>query len=1272
MRERTRFVLMAVAGALALLSAASLIALRAGRPLYYSDGEQTHFGGGRDLRDAPMLLWGRPEPEAELIGTVRGRVATLPDGSVMYGRAVDEGRTELVRAARAGADPVPIGALASSGHDLAPALAPDGRTVYFASDRAHEGGGGYDLWQAQLDGGGFGPPRVLPAPIATPGDETDPALDPRTGELVFARRGEGETWFRLWSVPLDGSREPTLLFAESVSPERASEREPAFAPDGTTLWFVRRAGDGPVELVQAFRHVGRFADPFQVPALNRAGVLRAPEVLDDGRSLRLLDAGKSLVYRARAHEVYPWWEGQAALEQILLVILLVSLLLLLLLILGRRWRALDVVTWCLIASLLLHLAILLWLRGVEIVRRYRAPDPRPGQMEITLVPAGTQLAASAAASGALVADVQFASQSEALAVEAPAASAPMVERDAPHAASGEREAAAVLASVAAPERAVQDTPATETARAARATTVVLAATHAAEPAPQSAPVEVARAATADTVNVVVELPGAASGALASVATPGAPAGTRAAALPVLAGITPARTVPSDAASGAEARVATAGSGPATSAVDVDLAPRAPSSVAARVAPAAEAGEPAAAGAPGSSLAVVHATAAIEGRAAEGIPHARELSPSPVRLADAPASTFARAPTSASASISPPPPLVAAATPAVTPRDAAPVEARAPSRPVGADPLATLPAPSALAPVPTSAAPAGMRTTATPARSFALPLPRLADAPAAHGSAVVPPAVAAAVPPAPAEPLRGAEPEPASPMADLERRAPAAAAGGESTVLPASALAAAPGAPAPRGAHAGTPPSARSMTLHGPRLADGESASVAGATAGPAPQSSEAATLRALAGAPIAVAVPDLLRPTRSTAGEAGRHRVAAGLELPPSALPIAPTEWTAAAGVAARAVPEFYRNRFGPQKAEAIEAFGGSQETEAAVRRGLAYLARIQQADGGWGRRRRMHEKYGEVEVGKSALCLLALLGAGHTPGSAAEHAGNADAAVRWLLAQQDSQTGHFGVTSSYSHGITTYALAECYAMTRDERLRAPLEQAVAWITKNQNRTRDRRNFGGWPYFSSSLRAEDRFARTSVTAWMVMALESARMSGLTVQEGVIEDARTFLWGMFDAEHGSFLYNKEPSRMASDWRTLPGSTPGAVFCLLLTGADRDDPRLRSALAWILERAPGPYRRYRDDDFVLRGAGNVYFWYHGSLACFLAGGEVWPAWNAALKASLLQGQDIDGSFPMIDVYAEYAGDTDRDRAYTTAMCVLSLEAYYRYFTPLVRPR
>lgn len=1288
MRERTRWLLMALAGATALLAGATLIALRAGRPLFYSDGEQTHFGAGAELREAPMLLWGRPEPEAELVGQVRGRVASLPDGSVVYGRAQGEGRTELVHAPRAGAEPVPIVALSSAGHDLAPTLAPDGQTLFFASDRAHAQGGGYDLWQARYDGRGFYPPNPVVGEVATAGDEVDPVLDPRTGELVFARRTAGEAWFRLWTVPLDASRAPELLLPEVGSGPTASEREPAFAADGGMLWFVRRTGDGPIELTLTYRHVGQFVTPTVVAALRQPGALRAPEVLDDGRSLRLLDAERGILYRARAREVHPWWEGQRVLEQTLWVLLVVSLLVLALLILGRRWRALDVVTWCLLASVLLHVAILLWLRGVEIVRRYQTPGPRPGQMEVTLVAAGSLAGASEVAVGSLASEVAFASQAEAMQVTGPRSAIAEPERSVPRAISAERAMDAASAPTAAVAMEVptdvHDTPETVAARAERTAASALAPAAAAIEA-RAASVDIARAVISAADRLVVEVPLAAGGALVHPRVSGAPVGERrehapVSSAPLTSAAARAPAAPADAPSEVPQRAALTPGAPSIDAVRVDLAPRQPSVDVARAA-VLPGGAVEAARAPASEMSLARVDAAPAGVPAFAAPRARPPRPDALALADVPAPSAARLggppsgdPGAASALAAGSPTLVSLDEPALAPRTDGVLEVSAGPAPAGGADRAPEQPTARLAITPPRRGVASERRedvhvhVHVHARAGAVRAPVLADAPSPSATS------GQATATTPEQPLRN------GPVGDLSQAMTNAAAPPRSVPdairevgslpIPTSALGVVGAASAASGRAASAPPTARPFAPRRPRVADGVGAPP---RAGPSPErASPPSPLSALSSAPLVAASAVILPPARRGETIRSTHELTQGLELPPSALPVPPTDWQAVAGVAARDIPEFYRNRFGPQKAAALEMFGGSPETEAAVRRGLEYLARVQQPDGGWGRRRRDHDKYGEVHVGKSALCLLAFLGAGHTPGSDTEYTAKAEAAVTWLLAEQDHDTGHFGETSSYSHGITTYALAECYAMTKDVRLREPLERAVAWIVKNQNRTRDRRSFGGWPYFSASLRPEDRFARTSVTAWMVMALKSARMSGLAVADGVFEDATTFLWGMFESEHDSFLYNKEPSRLASAWRTLPGSTPAAVFCLLLTGADRADPRLRAALAWTLERAPGPYRRYRDDDFVLRGAGNVYFWSYGSLACFLAGGEVWPAWNTALKDSLLAGQDMDGSFPLIDVYAEYAGDTDRDRAYTTAMCVLSLEAYYRYLTPMVRQR
>ncbi|MBL9079050.1 MAG: hypothetical protein JNL08_16215, partial [Planctomycetes bacterium] len=384
----------------------------------------------------------------------------------------------------------------------------------------------------------------------------------------------------------------------------------------------------------------------------------------------------------------------------------------------------------------------------------------------------------------------------------------------------------------------------------------------------------------------------------------------------------------------------------------------------------------------------------------------------------------------------------------------------------------------------------------------------------------------------------------------------------------------------------------------------------------------------------------------------------------------APT--VAAAATIADAAPTPYSNRFGPAKARALAEFGGSAETERAVADGLRYLARQQAADGTWGDRRDFDPKYGHVYVGKTALCVLAFLGAGHTPESRTEHSAVVARAIDHLLSLQDEDTGAFGASSCYGHGISTYAIAECYGLTKSPRLLQPLERALTWILDHQGPRRDRRNRGGWGYFSPGLEAEDNYARVSVSAWMVMALESARLSGIELPPAVLPRAREYLEASFDSRQGWFRYNHEPGRLASAWPTLPASTPAGAFCLMLLGVGADDAKVQAAVDYTVERRPREYRPYDDDAFVLQGQGNVYFWYYGSLCCFLAGGEAWTRWNERLRTLLPAAQAPDGSFAPIDVYAQEAGDNRRDRSYTTAMCVLSLEVYYRYFTPLLLGR
>lgn len=1221
---------MRAATAALLVAAALLVGLRLGRPLHYSDGALQY--DGRDLAHASMLQWGSPEPWCELPGPVAGRIAQAPDGRLVYGRLGAFGTSDLVvfDPSRPVVPPEPLFALNTAANELSPCFAADGR-FSFASDR--DGGrGGYDLYEAPSWRGPMAAVRPIEA-CNTALDESDPARAPDGSLLVFVRsdrRIDGGDDGVLWRWTVGAELDPEPMFEPGQPGARPVDRDPVFAADGASLWFVRKTSARALQVLRTSRLGAAFAAPLPLGGPERRLALRSPLPRAGGRELALCEAAPQspelvLVHRVLAHELVPWWPGQQPLELLLWSVLAISLLVLLLLHYGRRWATLDLVAQCLLLSLLLHGLLFLWLMGVQIAGSFVPGDEAADGFEVTIVAAAPSGSTAGAGDTGFAAEVQRSIAERALVAELPGSAA---VRSTPGASvaptAAERPDHAPMPNdghAAAASMALQDQAAPATLRAGSE----------AEGAPQ-AQVLPAMAVQQfhDAEGLAEAAPQGAAGAI-EVSVPAAaalPIATRDVRVPAPPRAVAARSLP-------VAAVATASSPAAPELRD-----------AAKLAPNQPAGQ-----------------ALAEGRAMSPAP-TPALAPTPARaLAEAAgeplrAARVLEGASSAAATTAAPAPL--AALPRVAPT----------SRPVPSQHLAT-PSPAAGTPPPRAAA----RT---------VPSPTLRDVGAS--SPAVSAALAAAPRPQPSAPTPASRLQPV-PVAQRALAAPAPlaatraelspASGSATTVAPPSgALVRATGASvAAPSARAAAPPASSSSAAVQPSPVLRDAANPQAAVAGPAATSPAIAgptttRPRELAALVLAPSPPPLGAPERSPWPRAMEP------ERPPSPPATRLVRVTAGEHAPATSEPLLlaspYSNRFGPAKAEALERFGGSDDTERAVKNGLAYLSRIQNRDGSWGDRTDYDAKYGFVYVGKTALCVLAFLGAGHTPTSKTEHSAVVAAALQHLLALQEEDTGAFGRSSCYGHGIATYALAECYGLTKDQALRRPLERALQWILDHQGPRRDRRNRGGWGYFSPGLRAEDDFARVSVSAWMIMALESARLSGIELPTEVMPAAREYLELAYDQENGWFRYNHKPSRIQSAWPTLPASTPAAAFCLLLLGVGKDDTKVAAAVDYTVERRPQRYRRYRDDDFVLKGQGNVYFWYYATLCCFLHGGEAWQQWNERLSVVLPAAQQKDGSFPPIDPYAEEAGDTDDDRSYTTAMCVLCLEVYYRYFTPLLLGR
>ncbi len=142
--------------------------------------------------------WTKPEAIEGEINTIydEGAATFAPDGRTMYfTRArMEDGLAKTVeafRSNRAGeqwSTPQRLAVFADSTMMVAhPAVSPDGKYLYFVSDRMG-GIGGKDIWRAEIIGENFAMPQNLGREINTAGDEVFPSFR-ENGEMYFSSNG---------------------------------------------------------------------------------------------------------------------------------------------------------------------------------------------------------------------------------------------------------------------------------------------------------------------------------------------------------------------------------------------------------------------------------------------------------------------------------------------------------------------------------------------------------------------------------------------------------------------------------------------------------------------------------------------------------------------------------------------------------------------------------------------------------------------------------------------------------------------------------------------------------------------------------------------------------------------------------------------------------------------------------------------------------------------------------------------------------------------------
>jgi len=342
--------------------------------------------------------------------------------------------------------------------------------------------------------------------------------------------------------------------------------------------------------------------------------------------------------------------------------------------------------------------------------------------------------------------------------------------------------------------------------------------------------------------------------------------------------------------------------------------------------------------------------------------------------------------------------------------------------------------------------------------------------------------------------------------------------------------------------------------------------------------------------------------------------------------------------------------RQGDTRRKYIKLFGGSDESEEAVNRGLVWLAAHQFKDGHWSLDR-FHEccqgKHpncggaGKVRSNTAAtgMSLMPFLAAGHTHDSGRYQQVVAQG-ITWLVAQQKDNgdllsSGDAAHAHMYSHGIAAIALCEAYGMTEDPKLKIAAQKALGFIIKSQNPST-----GGWRYKPGDA------GDTSVVGWQMMALKSGEMAGLTIPPRTIELLGNWLRKVEANQPvgGLFGYTDRGAR--------PSMTAEGLLCLQFMGVDRNDPRMRAGADYLMKHLPNRNQ-----------ALTSYYWYYATQVMYHMQGKYWLAWNEPLRKTLVSTQQtsgqLAGTWNPADNWENQGG-----RIYSTAMKLLVLEVYYRH--------
>lgn len=337
------------------------------------------------------------------------------------------------------------------------------------------------------------------------------------------------------------------------------------------------------------------------------------------------------------------------------------------------------------------------------------------------------------------------------------------------------------------------------------------------------------------------------------------------------------------------------------------------------------------------------------------------------------------------------------------------------------------------------------------------------------------------------------------------------------------------------------------------------------------------------------------------------------------------------------------------RKAAAMKR-GATPESETAVEMALRWFVNHQQADGSWSLDHRTrycglecdcHGTMPQAHVAATSLALLPFLGAGYThrSGKYQKEVARGLTYLERFVSKEGNAVQVYG-GGMYAHGLATITLCEAYGMTGDRALQRQAQRAVQFISYAQDPIG-----GGWRYMPGQP------GDTSIVGWQLMALKSASISKLKVQQQTIDRAIRFLNSV--QFHGGPHYGYLPSHTEA----RDSMTAVALLCRMLLGWQRDNATLAEGVQHLSVLGPS--------------LSDYYYNYYATQVMHNFEGPTWQQWNQKMRDQLVRTQSRKGHSAgswYID-----GGDDDHNelggRHYCTAMAAMTLEVYYRYL-PIYR--